>query len=90
MHVLGGFTVGLLACSVLYLNGLRRKTILLISIVSAVFLSVFWELFEYRIGMTFVIPHHLDRYIIDTISDLVCGITGGAIAGYIAGITMKR
>lgn len=85
VHLLGGFTLGLLMLVPSTFGMQGRKPLYLISIVGALLFSLGWEVFEYSIGMTFVSPKLISLYIYDTTTDVICGTLGGAFAGYIGG-----
>jgi len=50
---------------------------LLISVSTALMVSVWWEIFELSIGAAYI----FDNYIIDTVYDVMFGTLGGAVAG---------
>lgn len=82
MHLLGGAVVALGYLSLRdFIPRLPSRWFRPIIVVGFVFLiAVLWELFEQIIGVEF--DH--DRYVIDTLSDLIMGLLGGTI-GYFVG-----
>lgn len=82
VHILGGVTLGLLVLIPSSNRIHSRRTVYLISVIGALIFSIGWEVFEYKIGMTFVSPKYLSLYVYDTITDIFCGTLGGLFAGY--------
>ena len=82
IHALGGATValGLLSVHDLFPRVSRSfftfKSVLIFVLLAA----LIWEVFEVSIGITF----EPGRYVIDTLSDIVIGLAGGAV-GYFVG-----
>lgn len=56
---------------------LSQRNILIVTLIFAVFVGVFWEIFEYAIG----IVEYSSRYTEDTILDILMDVLGGA-AGF--------
>jgi hypothetical protein len=80
VHILGAFFV---ATAVLYyfsssvtLPNLSTTKIFIIGLASALVIGIIWELFEVKIGATFVTR---PEYIPDTIGDLLSDIVGGIL-----------
>ncbi len=92
VHLIGGLTLGLLVLIPSSTRVHSRKMMYLISIVGALAFSIGWEIFEYKIGMTFVSPKRFHVYLYDTITDISCGTIGGLCAGYFGGkfLTLKK
>jgi uncharacterized membrane protein len=92
VHLLGGFTLGLLVLIPSSTRIRSKKTLFTISILGALLFSIGWEIFEYKIGMTFVSPKHFRLYVYDTITDISCGTLGGFFAGYFGSkfLTIKK
>ena len=89
VHVLGGFTLGLLVLIPRIEKSITHRAVYT-SILGAFLFSLIWELFEYKIGMTFVSPKYFDRYVYDTITDVVFGTLGGFCAGCTALIVIVK
>lgn len=90
VHVLGGFTLGLLVLIPFVYGSSSQKSWYLISVLGALIFSLVWEIFEYKIGMTFVSPKHFRLYVYDTIIDVVCGTLGGLIAGFVSALLLQK
>ena len=77
MHVFGGFIFGtLFAYSLLQSVSSRGKSFLLI-VCGAFVAGIVWEIFEYKVGLTFTTS---GNYTFDTASDLLSDIVGGLLA----------
>lgn len=76
VHIVGGIVVGLVAGVFVLFPKARVKTIFLTVVGAALCVSLFWELFEYNFGLTFV----SSNYAFDTITDVIAGFIGGEIA----------
>jgi uncharacterized membrane protein len=88
MHFLGGFSLGLLSLWIVHLSGLfgRRfpslKQVLMTSFIFVLIAAVVWEVFEAYFGIAN--PSAGQSYWQDTISDLIFGLVGAIIAGFVA------
>lgn len=79
MHFLGGLFISL---SVLFLFEIKR--VYLISILSVLIVSIFWELFEHSLGV------FKDDYVLDTVVDFIMGVLGAVGGGYIFSVVFKK
>ena len=84
MHVLGGVW---LASSLIWLTNfspykitlsLRGESELTTILIGVLTISVFWEVFEYVLGVTYA-----ERYLVDTAADLFFGLAGATAAWFI-------
>ena len=86
MHALGGSVValGFLSLKDMYPRWPRKYLSVWWTVTFVVFAALVWEVFEIAIGVEF----EPDRYVMDTISDLVVGIFGGLV-GYYVGSSLR-
>lgn len=87
MHFLGGLWVGLSMLWLFFLSGRfsnkgeqSTKTIFAVGILSVLTVAIVWEVFEYVVQLLF--PSGTPYDILDTLSDIFWGITGGTIASF--------
>lgn len=82
MHLLGGMVVALGFVSLPdFFPKLPAKWFSISNTILAVFIvALTWEVFEVLIGATADEP----RYILDTLGDLTCGLTGGFFGHFLA------
>lgn len=83
MHFLGGFWFGFVAVWFVYFSGytktprfVSRSSVIIVALVSALGVGLAWEVFEYFTGLTFTV----DKYIADTILDIIMDTIGGLVA----------
>lgn len=93
MHFLGGLWVGLSMLWLFFLSGRfgqngKRTTgiIFAVGIFSVFVIAILWEVFEYIVQLLF--PSGTPYDMLDTLSDIFWGVTGGTIASF--SFTRKR
>jgi phosphatidylserine synthase len=79
LHFLGGILLG--AVSVWFISSTPFRSyskvkVIVFSMLVALIVAVFWELFEYAIGFTY---HHFFSYKFDTYKDIVVAISATAL-----------
>lgn len=84
MHFLGGFFAGLATLWFYYLAGFHKQLsaasslqVMIVALIGALTVGIFWEIFEYLAGVTFDV---LGNYALDTAKDLTMDITGGYVS----------
>lgn len=82
MHFLGGVVValGYLTLRDFFSTWPQKLFTLYKTLAVVVLVAVTWEFFEVAIGVFF----QEDRYVIDTVSDLVIGLMGGTLGYYLS------
>ena len=81
VHFLGGIWAGATVFWVYYFSGwfknpiIRPQYFFLLALLGAFIIGLMWEIFEYKAGLTFVIPGR--DYVTDTLCDLGMDIVGG-------------
>ncbi len=75
MHFMGGVEIAVLAIYFLYLFEPQpsSKSVFLFVIFSSLILGVFWEIFEYSLGLTY---HAFLGYKLDTAKDIILDLLG--------------
>lgn len=81
MHLFGGAIIAFGVFTLYYFRILRlkRSPSLLVVMSLVALIAVSWEIFQYVI--TVELPND---YVLDTMTDIICGVVGGAL-GYIIG-----
>ncbi len=77
MHVLGGLMAGLLVAAFFKIE--TRSKLFLLTLFGALVIGVIWEIYEYKIGMTFTVSGS-GNYIWDTTSDMLADFVGGLLS----------
>lgn len=82
MHFLGGIVValGYLTLHDFFPSWSRKLFTLYKTLAVVVLVAVAWEFFEVAIGVFF----QQDRYVVDTLADLIMGLTGGSLGYYLS------
>ncbi len=82
MHFLGGVTValGYLTLRDFFASWPPSLFTLYKTLAAVLLVALCWEVFEVLIGVIF----EEDRYVIDTLTDLLLGVTGGALGYYLS------
>lgn len=81
MHFLGGIVValGYLTLRDFFTSWSASLFTLYKTLAVVILVAITWEVFEVLIGVVF----EEDRYVIDTLTDLFLGVTGGALGYYL-------
>ncbi|MCR4334611.1 MAG: hypothetical protein NUV47_02705 [Patescibacteria group bacterium] len=81
VHFLGGIWAGATVFWIYYFSGRFKNPVssplyfFMIILFGSLLIGVIWEIFEYKIGATFVVPG--GDYITDTVYDLAMDVVGG-------------
>lgn len=90
MHNIGGVFVGLTAGAIFLkqIKNLKNKEILITILLFVFIVGLAWEYYEYIVQIYIKSVHLAD--LPDSISDLMCDMTGGIIGTYFVILTKRR
>jgi hypothetical protein len=80
VHFLGGLTIGFLSVVPVIFSRTKDDSIKTIAVFSALVVSLLWELFEFKIGLS-RLSH---RFFYDTVSDISSGVIGGFVSAWLS------
>ena len=87
MHFAGGLWVGLSVLWFVFLSGRFKRnipqnalSIFTVGVFSVLAVAIMWEVFEYIVQI--VLPRGTPYDILDTMSDIFYGLTGGIVASF--------
>ncbi|MDD5318512.1 MAG: hypothetical protein PHF79_01680 [Candidatus Pacebacteria bacterium] len=90
LHLAAGFSIGLFATAIFDVERIKnnqqarpsRFSLLVYSVISALFIGILWEIYEYSAGITLYFGPALKKTLLDTGSDIFMDIAGG-FAGFL-------
>ncbi len=69
LHILGGFVIGM---GVFAIVPLKKSSVWFTPLFCVLLMSIFWEIFEFKIGLTFA----GDNLLVDTLGDIAFSLVG--------------
>jgi hypothetical protein len=80
VHFLGGLTVGALMVVPIVFTRTKDFLIVIVAVLGALIVSLLWEIFEYKIGLS-RLSH---KFLSDTLKDIFSGVIGGFVSAWLS------